>query len=155
MQLEDFRQAIAPITAAIAGRPVDGALQQRLESAFPSDGTVFEAVEEACRQGIAAGWLCPEGGPGRRFGRVLEPGPETHALSVDVVNVTDTAGPHHRHPRGEILMIMPMTPTAKFDGRGRGWLVYEPGTAHRPTVSDGEAVVLYLLPDGAIEWSGD
>jgi hypothetical protein len=63
------------------------------------------------------------------------------------------AGPHHRHPEGEIDMIMPLTGAAKFDGRGAGWLVYGPGTAHRPTVSDGRALVLYLLPQGRIEFT--
>jgi hypothetical protein len=48
---------------------------------------------------------------------------------------------------------MPLTATAKFDGAGRGWKVYEPGSAHNPTVTDGEAVVLYLLPDGRIEFT--
>ncbi|PKO57382.1 MAG: DUF4863 domain-containing protein, partial [Betaproteobacteria bacterium HGW-Betaproteobacteria-19] len=36
---------------------------------------------------------------------------------------------------------------------GAGWFVYGPGTVHRPTVSDGRAHVLYLLPQGAIEFT--
>jgi hypothetical protein len=32
-------------------------------------------------------------------------------------------------------------------------MVYGPGTAHRPTVSGGKALILYLLPDGAIEFT--
>jgi hypothetical protein len=50
-------------------------------------------------------------------------------------------------------MIMPVTPRAKFDGRGAGWLVYGPDSGHSPTVSDGRALVLYLLPQGAIEFT--
>jgi hypothetical protein len=50
-------------------------------------------------------------------------------------------------------MIMPVTADAKFDGRGRGWLVYPPDSAHRPTVTSGRALILYLLPEGRIEWS--
>ena len=42
---------------------------------------------------------------------------------------------------------------ALFDGRAAGWVVYGPGSAHRPTVSGGKALVLYLLPDGAIEFT--
>jgi hypothetical protein len=34
-----------------------------------------------------------------------------------------------------------------------GWLVYGPGTAHHPTVAGGRALVLYLLPRGAIEFT--
>jgi hypothetical protein len=49
---------------------------------------------------------------------------------------------------------MPASPLAKFDGRGAGWLVYGPGSAHCPTVSEGKALVLYLLPKGKIEFTG-
>jgi hypothetical protein len=48
---------------------------------------------------------------------------------------------------------MPLTPGAKFDGHGAGWVGYPPGSEHPPTVSDGAALVLYLLPEGAIEFS--
>ena len=67
--------------------------------------------------------------------------------------MNDLAGPHHSHPNGEIDLIMPLDDTARFDGRGAGWLVYGPGSAHRPTVSQGRALVLYLLPQGAIEFT--
>ena len=63
------------------------------------------------------------------------------------------AGPHHVHPNGEIDLIMPLDATAQFDGHGAGWLVYPPGSAHPPTVTGGRALVLYLLPDGAIEFT--
>jgi len=33
------------------------------------------------------------------------------------------------------------------------WLVYGPGSAHSPTVAHGRALVLYLLPQGAIEFT--
>ena len=42
---------------------------------------------------------------------------------------------------------------ARFDGRPAGWLVCPPGSAHRPTVSQGRALVLYLLPQGQIEFT--
>jgi hypothetical protein len=66
----------------------------------------------------------------------------------------DLVGPHHRHPNGEIDLIVPVDDGATFDGRGAGWLVYGPDTAHRPTVAQGRAFVLYLLPQGAIEFTG-
>ena len=67
--------------------------------------------------------------------------------------MAECKGPHHRHPNGEIDMIMPLTENAKFDGRGIGWLVYGPDSAHSPTVSGGKALVLYLLPEGAIDFT--
>jgi hypothetical protein len=72
---------------------------------------------------------------------------------VDVVDMDNVAGGHHRHPTGEIDLVMPVSATATFDGRGAGWLVYEPGSAHVPTVAGGRALVLYLLPQGAIEFT--
>jgi hypothetical protein len=70
-----------------------------------------------------------------------------------VVDMDDCIGPHHRHPNGEIDLVMPLTPDARFDGQGAGWKVYPPDSAHRPTVSQGRALVLYLLPDGRIEFT--
>ena len=36
---------------------------------------------------------------------------------------------------------------------GRGWCVFEPQTSHHPTVSNGRALVLYMLPEGKIEFA--
>ena len=92
--------------------------------------------------------MCNREGGGIRYGRVVKPTDATHGFSVDVVEMNDLKGPHHRHPNGEIDMIMPLDGMAKFDGRGKGWLVYPPDSAHSPTVSEGKALVLYLLPQG-------
>lgn len=154
MQRAEFQDLVEPVLAELADRPVDRALEDRLNAAFPADGEAFAAIERACHAAIDAGWMCSQGEGDRRFGRVIEPSPETRDLSVDVVDMTDLRAGHHKHPTGEILMIMPQDEGATFDRRGRGWLVYEPGTAHRPTVQGGRALVLYLLPQGKIEWTG-
>ncbi len=153
MDQEQFRSLMKPVMEAIAGRAIDQALADDLNRRFPPASESFEAIEAACHEAIRAGWMCSQGGEGRRYGRVIEPGPETHDLSVDVVQLRDIVGPHHSHPTGEICLTMPVTPTAKFDGEGAGWCVNEPGSAHHPTVTDGEALVLYLLPGGRIEFT--
>ncbi|MGB0129105.1 MAG: DUF4863 family protein, partial [Rhodocyclaceae bacterium] len=112
-----------------------------------------QAIFDACRAAIAEGWMCEREAGGIRYGRVIRPGPGTDGFSVDVVDMNEIAGPHHRHPNGEIDLVMPLTEGAQFDGRGAGWVVYAPESAHRPTVSGGRALVLYLLPDGAIEFT--
>jgi hypothetical protein len=150
---EAFRALVTPITRHIAGLPLDKALEAELTRAFPPESEAFRAIEGACHAAIAAGWMCTQGNAQRKFGRIFEPAPSLEEFSVDVVDITDLVGNHHVHPTGEIDMIMPVTAGAKFDGHGRGWLVYEPGTGHRPTVSEGRALVLYLLPQGRIEWS--
>lgn len=34
------------------------------------------------------------------------------------------------------------------------WSGYPPGSTHNPTLSGGDAYILYLLPEGAIEFTG-
>jgi hypothetical protein len=116
-------------------------------------GTVFNRIFASCRAAIAAGWMCQREAGGIRYARVLRPLPRTGDFSVDVVDMQDVRGPHHVHPNGEIDLVMPLDSGAKFDRRGAGWVVYGPGSAHHPTVSDGRALVLYLLPHGAIEFT--
>ncbi len=48
---------------------------------------------------------------------------------------------------------MPLTQGATFDGHPAGWCVYPPGSAHHPTVAQGRALVLYLLPEGQIHFT--
>ena len=152
MQPDEFRKLVQQVTSAIADAPVNGALEKRLNQDFPCRGSTYRGLEAACRQGIAEGWMCTQGGGRRRFGRVFEPAPDLSGFSVDVVDIDDLVGNYHRHPTGEIDLIMPVTADATFDARGPGFLVYAPGSGHRPTVKRGRVVVLYLLPQGKIEW---
>ncbi len=152
MSREQFGRLMVPLIDVIAGKPVDRALADVLNRDFPGDGTVVTAIEDACHAAIAAGWMCSQGGEGRRFGRVIEATPATKDLSIDVVDLTEIVGPLHRHPDGEVCLVMPVDADAKFDGKGRGWCVYGPDSAHRPTVKGGRALVLYLLPGGKIEF---
>ena len=154
MQVNEFQKLLEPITDFVAGKAVDSALADKINNQFPADSDLFNAIESACHEAIADGWMCSQGGEGRRFGRVIEPGEATGMLSVDVVDLENIVGPHHRHPNGEICMVMPITEGAQFDNTDRGWCVFEPGSSHRPTVTNGEALVLYMLPGGEIEFTG-
>ena len=148
-----FSEAVATITTRIAGKNLDGDLQTLLDESFPPGGEAFDDLAELCRQGIDEGWLCDREHGGIRFGRIIKQGPATNGFSVDVVLMDDIKGPYHGHPNGEIDMIIPEIAAAKFDGRGQGWVVYEPETAHYPTVTGGKAIVLYLLPEGEIDFT--
>lgn len=153
MSKESFETLVAEIARGIAGKSLDQALAAELNAKYPATSAAFKAIEAACREAIREGWMCNREAGGIKFGRVSKPGPTLAGFSIDVVDMTDVKGPHHRHPQGEIDMIMPATPGAKFDGHDAGWCVYGPGTAHYPTVSGGRALVLYLLPAGAIEFT--
>jgi Domain of unknown function (DUF4863) len=153
MTPEAFRQQIAQLTAQLVGRPLDAALDQWLNAQHGAGSATYTAWKAACQAGVAAGWLCDREGGGIRYGRIFKPADDLHGFSVDVVDMKDIAGPHHTHPNGEIDLIMPIEGEALFDGRPAGWLVCPPGSAHRPTVSQGRALVLYLLPQGRIEFT--
>lgn len=154
MNLEQFTHLISNVTAFCANKPVDSALGSDLNREFGDSSDLFSQIEQACHQGVKDGWMCENGDDQRRWGRIIKPGDATHGFSVDVVYLRDLVGPHHRHPTGEIDMIMPIADSAKFDSNPRGWLVYEADSAHRPTVSEGDAYILYLLPNGEIEFTG-
>lgn len=153
MNVDDFQKLIKPVTDFVSSRAVTSGLTEELNNNFPPDGETFDNIERACHEAIAQGWMCAQGAKGRRFGRVIEPSEQTGGLSVDVVDLIDIIGPHHRHPTGEVCMVMPVTEGALFDGTARGWCVFEPDSAHHPTVTNGEALVLYMLPDGKIEFT--
>ena len=150
---ENFGQLIAQVTGSIGAHALDQRLEQDLNRLFPAAGAMYQDILRSCRTAIASGWMCAREAGGIRYGRVLKPTQTTHGYSVDVVDMPPLAGPHHSHPNGEIDLIMPLETGASFDGRGAGWLVYGPRSAHRPTVTGGRALVLYLLPAGAIEFS--
>lgn len=150
---DQFHALMREVTRLTAGQPLDAALQESLNREAGPHSALFQEISAACRQGVTEGWMCSREGGGIRYGRVIKPAPDLADCSVDVVDMNDLAGPHHAHPNGEIDMIMPLTEGARFDGHGAGWLVYGPGSAHSPTVSGGRALVLYLLPGGAIEFT--
>ena len=150
---ETFKAQIAALTAQIAGRPLDSALDEWLNAEHGAGSATYSGLKASAQAGVAAGWLCDREGGGIRYGRIFKAGPELHGFSVDVVDMQDIAGPHHVHPLGEIDLIMPIEGQARFDGRPAGWLVCPPGSAHRPTVSQGRALVLYLLPQGQIQFT--
>src|SRR5512144_1461017 len=140
-----FTSLIAELTADIAGKPLDSGLEADLNRRYPAEGSFVGQIRAACESAIAQGWMCNREHGGIRYGRVVKPGAATHGFSVDVVEMRDVAGGHHRHPNGEIDLVMPLDPDARFDGRGAGWVVYAPDSAHVPTVERGKAWVLYLL----------
>ncbi|MEP7297247.1 MAG: DUF4863 family protein [Burkholderiales bacterium] len=150
---ESFKAALAALTAQLAGRPLDVELDAWLNAQHGTSSKTYADLKTACEAGVAAGWLCDREGGGIRYGRIFKAAPELHDFSVDVVDMADIAGPHHAHPLGEIDLVMPLEGDARFDGRPAGWMVYPPGSAHRPTVSQGRALVLYLLPQGQIQFT--
>jgi hypothetical protein len=153
MPSSELHRQIARLTSRLAGRELNPGLQDWLNREHGAGSKTFREIEQTCQLGLAEGWLCQHEAGGIRYGRVFKPAAELQGFSVDVVDMDDVVGPHHRHPGGEIDLVMPLDEAARFDGHGAGWVVYEPGSAHQPTVSNGRALVLYLLPGGSIEFT--
>lgn len=151
--IETFQGLIRQVTEFIGTQPLDETLQQKLNQQFPYDGDVCQRIVQTCITAAQEGWMCQYENGGVRYGRVIKPTVDLQGFSVDVVDMEDIAGPHHSHPNGEIDLIMPISDDARFDGHSKGWLVYGPETAHSPTVTQGRAMVLYLLPEGKIEFT--
>jgi hypothetical protein len=150
----DFRLQIAALTEQLQGRPLDAELDTWLNREHGVGSATYEALAASCRTGVADGWLADREGGGIKYGRIFKPADDLHGFSVDVVDMNDIVGPHHSHPNGEIDLVMPVDGSdARFDGRPAGWLVMPPGSAHKPTVTQGRALVLYLLPQGKIDFT--
>ena len=150
---QDFHDLVAEVASHIQGRPLDAQLQDWLNQHYGAHSPQYAKLRAAVASGVEQGWLCERENGGIRWGRVFEPSAELGGCSVDVVQMKDIAGPHHAHPQGEVDLILPIDEGAEFDGHPAGWCVYGPQSAHRPTVSKGEAWVLYLLPKGEIEFT--
>ncbi|WP_417674912.1 DUF4863 family protein [Roseibium sp.] len=154
MSKQQFLETVSTIADRIGDKPLDDALAAYLNSEFPVGGETFSALKSLCAEGEAEGWLMAREAGGIKFGRAVKPGTEARNFSVDVVRMKDVKGPHHVHTTGEIGAVMPISGAPKFDDFPEGWYVYGPGSDHHPTVTGGDAYVLYLLPDGAIEFTG-
>ena len=103
---------------------------------------------------LEAGSIAERGELPVRFGRVAKASEETADYSIDVVHMSGP-GPRHRHPKGEIDYCVALNGNPTFDGRPPGWIVLPEDSVHVPTVADGEMLIVYLLPEGQIEFLKD
>ncbi len=108
----------------------------------------LEAVRRLAVEGMEEGWLLPRENDGVRFGRLAK---DRQGWSIDAVSMSGP-GPLHRHPKGEVDLLFTLEGEAEFDGHPEGWCVYGPASTHVPTVRGGSMLILYFLPEGAIEF---
>jgi len=146
---EQFVEMLRPLAEALQAIDVDAAdASQQAERAAAFGGELITSIREAALAHADSDWLMPREAGGVRFGRVAK---ELCGYSVDCVYMSGP-GPRHRHPNGEIDLCFATKGEARFDGHGEGWVVYGKDSAHVPTVTDGEMLILYFLPGGAIEF---
>jgi len=129
------------------------AAESALNSALPIAGPEAVSIKQRLHSLVKEGVLANRGELPVRYGRVAKAGPVTAGFSIDVVHMTGP-GPLHRHPKGEIDLCFALSGAPTFDGRAPGWVVYGPDSQHVPTVAGGEMLIVYFLPEGAIEFAG-
>ena len=145
-----FVSLLRPLLAAISGVDLRaGDARRRVERALPFRGGAVARVRKAAFAAVGSDWLLPKEGGGIRFGRVVK---DEGGFSVAAV-LMDKPGPKHRHPNGEVDLCFARAGSPRFDGSPEGWVVYRPDSTHVPTVTDGEMLILYFLPGGAIEFA--
>ncbi len=149
MTKELFQVVLLPFAQLLRAVDCDNKdARAHCERLFPFAGQAVTQLREAAMAAIASDWLLPKENAGIRFGRVAK---DIAGFSVDAV-LMDKPGPKHRHPNGEIDLCFARSGTPRFDGMPEGWVVYGKGSVHVPTVRDGEMLILYFLPAGAIEF---
>ena len=123
-------------------------LTARLDPGSPEGLRLSQALVEL----LEAGKVADRGAPPVRYSRAAKASEETADFSIDVVDMTG-AGPRHRHPNGEVNWCVPLEGAPTFGGHAPGWVVEPPGSEHVPTVSGGRMLIVYLLPQGAIDFA--
>ncbi len=98
-----------------------------------------------------AGEIATRGELPVKWSRVAKAGDETLGFSLDAVVMTGP-GPRHRHPQGEANFCVALEGSPTFEGQPPGWVVLPPDSTHVPTVAGGTMLIVYLLPQGAIEF---
>lgn len=144
--------ALAPVLDALPGLDLDDRARAEVTLAARLDAATMAGVTEALRAAHAAGTLTPRAaGPGVSFGRVAKPSEATRGFAIDAVDIAGAGAPH-THPKGEVSWLVPLEGSPTFEGAASGFVVLPPGSRHVPTVVGGRMLIVYFLPDGAVDW---
>lgn len=144
-----------PLLDAAAGVDLSDPSQAQAELTRRLDPTSESgmALSAALIQLLESGAVCDRGAPPVRYSRAAKASDETQGFSIDVVDMTG-AGPLHRHPKGEVNWCIALEGNPTFGGQPAGWVVEAPESQHVPDVQGGRMLIVYLLPDGAMEFLG-
>lgn len=148
--IDTFRPLIDAARGLDLSQP--SSARDELRRRFDPDGERARALNAQLIELLEQGRIAERGAMPVKFGRVAKAVPETEDFSIDVVHM-DGAGPHHRHPQGEVNWCVALDGDPRFDGQPAGWVVMPVGSAHVPTVSGGRMLIVYLLPQGQIEFT--
>lgn len=125
--------------------------KRELEKRFDPAGSGAAQLASELKKLLDAGAIANRGELPVRWGRVAKPSDATRDFSIDVV-LMNGAGPRHAHPLGELNYCVALDGAPRFDGQPPGWVVLAPNSSHVPTVTGGTMLIVYLLPQGRIEF---
>jgi hypothetical protein len=147
-------ETFVPLLEAAQGVDLSSPRAARAELAarFDPASKRARALNEKLKALLAEGKLAERGALPVKYGRVAKAGAPTLGFSIDVVHMSG-AGPRHRHPNGEVNYCVALDGAPTFDGEPPGWVVFPPESEHVPTVAGGTMLIVYLLPQGAIEFA--
>ena len=148
--IDTFRPLLDAARGLDLSKPA--AARDVLRSRLDPASDVARALNEKLRALLAEGRIAERGALPVKFGRVAKATPQSDEFSIDVVHMNGP-GPHHVHPNGEVNWCIALDGDPRFDGQPAGWVVMPPGSGHVPTVSGGTMLIVYLLPQGAIEFT--
>jgi len=142
-----------PLLRAAQGLDLSSPAKARAElvKRFDPAAPAAKALEQELVALLAAGKVAERGELPVKYGRVAKAGAPTLDFSIDVVHMNG-AGPLHRHPNGEVNYCIALEGQPTFDGHPPGWVVFPPESRHVPTVAGGTMLIVYLLPQGAMEF---
>ncbi len=146
-------ETFLPLLEAARGVELSDATnaERALNDRLDPEGPRGREIKEALLALLESGQIANRGEPPVKWGRALKPTPESYGFSVDVVDMTGP-GPRHRHPKGEVDYCIALDGEPTFDGRAPGWVVMPEDSIHVPSVEGGRMLIVYLLPEGAMEF---
>lgn len=146
-------EIFGPLLRAAQGVALDdpASAVAQLNDRFDPRGEEATALNVALKTLLDEGRIADRGELPVRWGRVAKPSEESLGFSIDVV-LMNGAGPRHRHPLGEVNYCVALEDTPTFQDQSPGWVVECPGSEHVPTVSGGTMLIVYLLPEGSMEF---
>jgi len=147
--LDTFRPLLEAAHGLDLSKPADA--RAELRKRFDPTSPRAQALRTSLLRLYEEGKIAQNGALPVRWGRAAKATPETLDHSIDVV-VMNGPGPLHRHPNGEVNYCVALDGAPTFDGNPPGWVVFPPESKHVPTVAGGTMLIVYLLPQGAIEF---
>ena len=153
--MSDLKTLLEPISRFVPELDLADAAgaEAALNERFPAGSAEIAAIRESAFAALAAGEIAERGEAGMKWGRLSKPQDTPGGASIDAVHMSDSSGPAHTHTKGEVCLCFGESDGATFEGRGDTWIVMPAGSRHEPTVKNGSMLILYWLPEGAVEWN--